>query len=439
MMSKDRFEVPVTSKIQIETSNRPVDFSIRPPGSKSISNRALICAALAHGTSTLTGILLSDDTHVMIDSLSRLGVKIELNESDRVLKVVGCNGQLPNQEAQLYVDNSGTTIRFLTGMLGVHGGNFRLSGAPRMHERPIGHLVEALRQLGTQITTESPGSCPPVVIESERRTAGSCTVAGEISSQYASGLMLASPLVKDGFSMFFSPPIVSKPYLSMTQQVITQFGIQSTLCLDNDPLGFSLKPNQNYLARDYAIEPDASAASYFWATAAILGGRATVTDLNQQSMQGDVSFVNCLQRMGCQVNWEPNQITIEGKAVHGIDIDMSHISDTAQTLAVVALFVEGPTTIRGIAHNRVKETDRIGNLATELRKLGATVEEHPDGLTIIPGNLRSAEIDTYNDHRMAMSLSLAGLNQEGVVINDPGCTSKTYPEFFTHLNAAIHS
>ena len=248
---------------------------------------------------------------------------------------------------------------------------------------------------------------------------------------------MAGPLASENFAVQFTPPIISTPYLVMTHQVMSQFGIESKLNLDQVPFGFSMDGNQTYRPREFKIEPDASAASYFWAAAAICGGSATVTGLNENSLQGDIGFVNCLRQMGCEVTWSRDSITVHGKASRGIDVDMSNISDTVQTLSAVALFVEGPTRVRGVAHNRVKETDRIGNLAIELRKLGAEVEEHHDGLTITPGKTTSAEIDTYNDHRMAMSLSLAGLKQPGVVINDPGCTSKTYPAFFDDLKKAI--
>ena len=427
------------SKIEIRPANGPVDFSIRPPGSKSISNRALICAALAAGKSTLSEILVSDDTRVMLDSLQKLGIAVTLDEPNCSATIFGCGGQLPNPTAELFVDNSGTTIRFLTGMLGLHGGKFRLSGAPRMHERPIGPLAEALNQLGAKITTQSDGGCPPVAIDSARIAEGTCKVAGDISSQYASGLMLASPLAAGNFQIQLLPPIVSKPYLLMTQQVMKQFGVESSISLAEEPTCFSLVAGQTYQPLDYAIEPDASAASYFWATAAICGGNATVIGLNKDSLQGDVGFAHCLEQMGCNVKWESDRITVSGKARRGIDIDMADISDTVQTLAAVALFVSGPTRVRGVAHNRVKETDRIGNLAIELRKLGAIVNEHEDGLTIAPGKLQSAEIETYNDHRMAMSLSLPGLVQAGVAIKDPGCTSKTYPNFFEDLDKAVNN
>jgi len=227
--------------------------------------------------------------------------------------------------------------------------------------------------------------------------------------------------------------------LTMTQQVMSQFGIRSSIQLDQSPCLFTIEPKQRYQSCGFHIEPDATAASYFWAVAAICGGRATIAGLNQHSLQGDLQFLACLERMGCRVIWSDREITVEGKAVCGIDVDMSNFSDTVQRLAVVAMFVDSPTTITGVAHNRVKETDRIGNLAIELRKLGAVVEERTDGLMIRPDTIRPAKIETYNDHRMAMALSLAGLRQSGVVIDHPECTRKTYPHFFADLDSVTRN
>ena len=429
------------SSIEIQTVNGDVAFEIQPPGSKSITNRALVCAALADGQSILHGVLTSDDSRVMIEGLRKLGVTIEhrdkKNEKGQGTTVVvdGASGTL-NDHAEIFVDNSGTTIRFLTGVLGVHGGEFRLHGSPRMHERPIGPLVDALNLIGSQVEAESDGGCPPVNITGKRVTHGQATIAGNVSSQYLSGLMLASPLAEE-FNIELTGELVSQPYVTMTQEVMRSFGVESTLDLNATPNRFSVHPNSQYRACEYSIEPDASAASYFWAVAAICGGRATVLGLSRNSLQGDVRFVDCLRAMGCELIEGDNQITVAGPAKHGIDVNMEDISDTVQTLATVALFVVGETRVRGVAHNRVKETDRIGNLAIELRKLGAEVIEHEDGMTIVPGVTRPATIETYKDHRMAMSLALAGLRQEGVVINDPGCTAKTYPNFFADLNRVL--
>ena len=426
-------------KKKIEPLSGPIEIDVKPPGSKSITNRALLCAALADGISTLTGALLSDDTHVMMDSLSRLGIPIQRDGT--TLEIEGCGGRWPNREAELFVKNSGTTIRFLTAMLGLGGGKYRVDGIERMRQRPIGDLVNALGQLGVNASAHSPGECPPVIIDSPPATGGKAKVKGNISSQYLSGLLMAAPLATQDIELEIEGKLISVPYVHMTLEVMRSFGVEVNVVSDAQelPVKFQIPGNSSFQATSYSIEPDASAASYFWAAAAICGGQATVTGLSEQALQGDVGFVNVLEKMGCEIRRRPNSIAVTGPAKKGVTVDMADISDTAQTLAVVALFVDGTTSIRGIAHNRVKETDRIGNLAIELRKLGAAVEEFEDGFAITPGPLRGAEIETYDDHRMAMSLALAGLRQNGVVILDPKCVSKTYPEYFEDLAAIGNS
>lgn len=422
--------------IEIQPIDGPVNASINPPGSKSLTNRALLIAALADGTSRLSGALASDDTRVMVESLQRLGIEVSHDPQSGQIEVGGSGGKIPNNQASLFVDNSGTTIRFLTAALGMSGGLYRLDGIERMRERPIGPLVDALASLGANIKTESPNQCPPVIIESGRLDGGAVKIRGNLSSQYLSGLLMAAPLAAAGLTIDIDGPLISKPYVVMTVAVMKQFGVAVETSLTMDE--FRVPSGQTYSAHDYSIEPDASAASYFWAAAAICGGTATVSGLNRNSLQGDVAFVDCLEQMGCQVSEKTDSISVTGPARHGIDTDMSDVSDTVQTLAAVALFVDGQTTVRNIAHNRVKETDRIGNLAIELRKLGAKVEEFEDGLSITPGPLQAAEIETYHDHRMAMSLALAGLRQPGVKILDPDCVSKTYPGYFADLKTFCH-
>jgi 3-phosphoshikimate 1-carboxyvinyltransferase len=427
----------VNDSITIEPSG-PVRGAIRPPGSKSITNRALVCAALARGESTLTGALDSEDTRVMIDSLGRLGLKIEHDSPAATIRVLGCGGRIPAQGAELYVANSGTTIRFLTAVAALGHGAFRLDGTPRMRQRPIGDLLDALQQLGADVTCESPGRCPPVVVRAAGLPGGRATVAGDISSQFLSGLLMAAPCADAPVELTVAGQLVSQPYVRMTLAVMEAFGAltpalsrkeRETENLDQ----FVIPAGCPYRGREYAIEPDASAASYFWAAAAITGGRVTVEGLSHHSLQGDVAFCDCLERMGCRVERGPDSITVEGRPLRGIETDMNAISDTVQTLAAVALAADRPTTIRGVAHIRHKETDRIGALASELRKLGASVDELPDGLRIVPGPLRPARIETYDDHRMAMSLALVGLIAPGVVILNPACTAKTYPAFFKDL------
>lgn len=409
----------------------PVRGSIRPPGSKSITNRALVCAALAEGSSTLRGALDSEDTQVMIEALGRLGIFVHAEDAGKTLHVVGCGGRIPASGAEMYVGNSGTTIRFLAALVALGHGTFRLDGVPRMRQRPIGDLVAALKQLGADAECEGAGDCPPVVIRAARLPGGAATVRGDVSSQFLSGLLMAAPYARKPVELIVEGPLVSQPYVRMTLAVMRAFGVD----VPADDLVRLSVPLGAYCGRKYMIEPDASAASYFFAAAAITGGEMTIEGLSRASLQGDVAFAGVLARMGCRVTYQADSICVAGPPgpLSAGEFDMNAISDTVQTLATVALFAREPTTITGVGHIRHKETDRIAALAAELRKLGADVDELPDGLRIVPGPLRGAAIDTYQDHRMAMSLALVGLRVPGVVIRDPGCTAKTYPEFFADL------
>jgi 3-phosphoshikimate 1-carboxyvinyltransferase len=428
---KSCLAVNMDDSLEIAVPPGPAKGSVRPPGSKSITNRALVCAALANGVSTLTGALDSDDTRVMIDGLRRLGIEVESRDGGTTLSVQGTNGQIPALEADLFCANSGTTIRFLTAIATLGHGSFRLDGIERMRARPIGDLLEALNQLGANTTSENRNGCPPVIVHANGLQGGSATVRSDISSQFLSGILLAAPHANSPISLVIDGPMVSRPYVSMTVQVMAAFGID--VGVNAGMNRFEIAAPQHFPGAHYAIEPDASAASYLWAAAAVTGGKVTVDGLSAESLQGDVAFVDCLEQMGCDVNREPNAITVVGRPLRGIAAQMNAISDTVPTLAAVALFAKGPTTIRDVAHIRHKETDRIAALAGELRKLGAEVVEHDDGLTIHPGAHRPAAIDTYDDHRMAMSFALAGLRIPGVRINNPGCVEKTYPAFFDDL------
>ncbi len=414
----------------------PIDGRIRPPGSKSITNRALVCAALARGESRLTGVLDSQDTRVMVDGLGRLGIGVEVDWERGEARVRGSSGAIPAEAATLDCAASGTTMRFLAAVCALGHGTYRLDGTARMRQRPIGDLLAALRELGIDAVAESPGDCPPVTIRSRGLPGGTAAVRGSTSSQFASGLALAAPCTANGMTLEFTGTLVSLPYLDMTRRVMASFGGRCDATSHDRWLIHS----GGYEARDYEIEPDASAASYFAAAAAITGGAVRIDGLSRRSMQGDVGFCDALEQMGCTVSWDEgdadgrgNGVTVAGRAARGIDIDMNAISDTVPTLAVVALFASSPTTIRNVAHIRDKETDRIGDLVTELRRLGGRVDEHPDGLVITPVPLSGASVRTYDDHRMAMSLSLAGLVVPGVSIRDPGCVGKTFPGYWRHL------
>ncbi|MDR3109907.1 MAG: 3-phosphoshikimate 1-carboxyvinyltransferase [Planctomycetaceae bacterium] len=429
--------------VTIQTIASPLSASIRPPGSKSITNRAVLAAALAKGVSVLNGVLDSEDTNVMRDALGKLGVAFD-DSGTNVLTVRGRGNGNDSQtnSCDIYVANSGTTARFLTAALAFLDGDYYLYGKERMHERPIGDLLDALRKWDAAIDCKQRDGFPPLQIHgtssNSRNNAATVdtTIAGTISSQFLSALLLASPLATRETRRVISvtSPLVSIPYVKMTLAVMEAFGVTALATDAYD--WFEIPRGSSYNSTNYTIEPDASAASYFLAAAAVAGGAMTVEGLSHGSLQGDVRFADCLAAMGCDLHWHSNSITIvrppECK-LHGITVNMNEISDTAQTLGVVALFADTPTTITDIAHVRHKETDRIAALATELRKFGVRVDEHEDGLTITPSqseNCEPIEVATYDDHRMAMSFAVAGLKRKGVTIQNPGCTDKTYPKFF---------
>ena len=422
------------SSFSLSPTDRPLDAQIRPPGSKSLTNRALICAALARGSSRISGALSSEDTLVMIDALRQLGVTVSWADDETTLEVSGRPTAPLAKSLDLDIQNSGTTIRFLSALLSTLSGKYRLDGTARMQQRPIADLIDAINQLGGTIRSLSENNCPPLLVEGTGLQGGVATLAGDISSQFLSGLLLAAPHAAEDVALELTTPLVSEPYVQMTTSVMASFGVEVT---KPTPASYRVRSSQTYRGLHYQVEPDASAASYFWAAAAIAGGRVTVLDLTPEALQGDVAFCECLQAMGCNVSTTREGLTVEADTLRGITVDMNAISDTVQTLAVVALFADGPTRITNVAHIRHKESDRIGDLARELRKLGASITEHDDGLTIEPGSLRAAELDTYEDHRMAMSLALAGLKVPGVIINDPGCTAKTYPNYFHDLERVI--
>jgi 3-phosphoshikimate 1-carboxyvinyltransferase len=407
------------------------------PGSKSITNRALLVAALADGPSELPGALHSDDTRYMAAALNALGVSVESDEAKASFRVVGGGGTFPAPEADLFVGNSGTTMRFLTGALPLGHGHYRIDGVPRMRLRPIAPLLAALADLGADARSELGTGCPPVVVQADGLRGGQTRMAGDLSSQYFSALLLAAPYARDGVAVEVIGDLVSKPYLPMTAAVMAAFGVTADLDTTAwERLG--VRPGQRYAGRVYAVEPDASNASYFFAAAAVTGGLVRIDGLGRGSTQGDLGFVEVLRAMGADVEIGEDFTAVQGPAngdLRGVDLDLGPISDTAQTLAAIAPFASGATTIRGIAHARLKETDRVAALATELRRLGQEVEEFPDGLRISPRPIVPAAIQTYDDHRMAMSFAVAALRAPGLRLLDPGCVAKTFPGFFDVLDA----
>ncbi|MBI1918370.1 MAG: 3-phosphoshikimate 1-carboxyvinyltransferase [Planctomycetes bacterium] len=425
-------------RLPIEPLTRPVNASVCVPGSKSITNRALVLAALAQAPEgcRLSGALQSEDTEVMLESLRRLGFRVSADWSaSEVFLITPAEDfyltRIPVRQAELFVANSGTSMRFLAAMVSLGHGRFRLDGIARMRERPIEDLLTALRQLGVSARSELGNGCPPVVVESEGLPGGQVRIRGDVSSQFLSALLMAAPYAQNDVTVSVDGTLVSEPYVAMTERMMAWWGLRVE---HHFPDVYRIPGNQRpHEVERYDIEPDASAASYFFAAAAITGGRVTVLDLPENSLQGDVAFVDVLEGMGCRVERCSAGITVHGRPLHGIDVDMNAISDTVMTLAAVACFADGPTTIRNVAHIRHKETDRLAALATELRRVGARVDEFADGLTITPAPLHGAEIETYNDHRMAMSMALIGLHVPGIVIKNPGCVAKTYPHFFTDL------
>jgi 3-phosphoshikimate 1-carboxyvinyltransferase len=411
-----------------------IEGEIHLPGSKSLSNRALLLAALAEGRTTIDNLLDSDDIRHMLEALSRLGLSTELSANHRSCTIAGNGGPFRNsQPLELFLGNAGTAFRPLCAALCLGSGEYTLTGEPRMEERPIGDLVDSLCQAGASISYLKNAGYPPLKIEAAGLRGGELTVSGSISSQYLSALLMAAPLFAQDTVITVVGEFVSKPYIDLTLGIVEKFG-----CKIGTDRGrrFEIAAGQTYHSPGrLLIEGDASSASYFFAAAAIKGGSVQVHGLPDDSRQGDLAFLDALAEMGAKVTRNPEVIEVcPGSALRGIDIDANRFPDAAMTLATTALFAEGRTTIRNIANWRVKETDRLAAMAIELRKVGATVEEGSDYITIDPpAATRHAAIDTYNDHRMAMCFSLLALAPASVTINDPGCVSKTFPKYFAEF------
>ena len=411
-----------------------VDGSIQLPGSKSLSNRILLLASMAEGATDVYNLLDSDDTRHMLDSLQRLGVRLELSPDRTRCRVYGLGGPFPPQEAELFLGNAGTAIRPLCAALCLGRGVFNLTGEPRMYERPIKDLVEALAQLGVRIEYLQRDGYPPLRIISNGIPGGEVSIRGNISSQYLTALLMAAPLAQSDMVINVEGELVSKPYIDMTVDVVRSFGATVET---HGYQGFHVPGRQTYRSPGMAlVEGDASSATYFLAAAAIRGGTVRVNGVGANSVQGDVGLANVLEQMGATVSRGTDWIEVSRGDLRGVDLDMNHIPDAAMTVATTALFAQGKTAIRNVANWRVKETDRLAAMATELRKVGAEVYEGDDYLEITPpANIRPAAIDTYNDHRMAMSFSLAALGDASITINNPECVSKTFPDYFAQLAA----
>ena len=420
-----------TESLRLE-ARRLKPSTVALPGSKSISNRTLLLTALSDGVCTIRSLLASDDTDRMLDALAALGVRIE-HLSDGLVRVHGCGGRFPAAEADLFLGNAGTAFRPLTAALAVLGGNYRLHGIPRMHERPIGDLVDALHLIGADIRYLGNDGYPPLAI-GRRNDNGvrSVPIKGNVSSQFLTALLMALPLTGEACEIRVEGELISKPYIDITLNLMQRFGV----AVENRAYRSFLVPAAGYRTPErITVEGDASSASYFLAAGLLGGTPVRVTGLGKNAVQGDAAFAAELEKTGAIVTWGDDFIEVSrapGQSVRAFDLDANHIPDAAMTLAIVALAADGPCAIRNIASWRVKETDRIAAMAAELRKVGATVEEGADFIRITPpaAPTPNAVIDTYDDHRMAMCFSLVSLLGVPVTINDPACVRKTFPDYF---------
>ena len=422
-----------TEKPKLLSFGKKIDGSIRIPGSKSLSNRALIIAALAKGESVLEGFLHSDDTSHMIAALRKLGVAIHVENQQ--VTVAGCHGEFSPCEESLYIENAGTAARFLTAALTLGKGTYIVDGNARMQQRPIGDLMNAINTLGGTVKDLKDSLCPPIQITATELKGGTVELDGTKSSQYLSALMMVLPLVKNPSKIKIKGALVSKTYVEMTKDMMADFGVQCSWPHESE---IFISGKQEYLARSYQIEGDASSASYFFAGAAVTQGSIRVYGLQEDSTQGDLKLLQLLEKMGCKATWHSDYVLLEGFALHGIDVDMNTMSDVAPTLAIVALFAKGKTTIRNVANMRIKECDRIAAMCTEMRKLGAEVEEWEDGFSIEGlQDYKGVQIQTYQDHRIAMSFAVAALKIPDLAISNPLCVSKTYPNFFQDFESLL--
>lgn len=428
----------LANPLAIETIGR-FEVRLSPPGSKSLTNRALLLAALGEGKSKLSNVLFADDTRRMMEALKALGFELVIDEGAKTVEVVGCGGKIPSKKAELFLGNAGTAIRFLTAACCLGDGEYVLDGIERMRERPIGQLVEPLRELGAEIEYMGEEGYPPLKITATGFEGGVMNMEPTESSQFISALLQIGPCCQGGVELVFSDWIISWPYVSMTVELMKRFGARiETERGDEAELYVKVLGGTGYKGLDYLVEPDASNASYFLAAAAINpGSKCTVEGLDANSLQGDVKFARELEKMGAVVEYGDGEVSVTGPAkLKGVDVNLNGMPDMAQTLAVVALFAEGETVIRDVGNLRVKETDRLEALRVELGKLGAHVEIKGDDLHVKvdePGVLKAADIDTYDDHRMAMCFAVVGLRSEGVRIKDPACVNKTYPNYFEDL------
>ncbi|MBQ3512703.1 MAG: 3-phosphoshikimate 1-carboxyvinyltransferase [Lachnospiraceae bacterium] len=417
---------PVKSKIE-----GVFDFV---PGSKSITNRALLICALADGTSVLNGTLFSDDSRYFLKALQELGFHVEIEEEKKQVTVRGENGQIPNKSGKIYVGSAGTAARFLSAMCGLSDGVYEIQASSQMEKRPMKPLFEALEQLGAKITYLKEPYYLPVIIEGAgKQNTGRKEISLDISksTQFLSAFLMTSVMCKEGLKLKISSEKKIGSYIKITMNMMEEFGVKA----DFNGTEYVIEKNAGYQAKSYSIEPDVSAACYFWAMAALTNGCVTIKNIHKDSMQGDMMFLDVLERMGCRVSDTEEGVKVEGThKLKGVSVDMNNFSDQALTLAALAVFADGPTRMEHIGHIRLQESDRLSAIATELGRMGIKTEEEEDAITIYPGKVSPAVIKTYEDHRVAMAFSLVGLKAEGIIIDDPMCCKKTFEEYFLILD-----
>ncbi len=422
-----------TYTVKTFNSSDKFNINVTVPGSKSITNRALLMASMADGKSRLKGVLFSDDSRHFLNCLEQLGFDIEIDEVNKIVTVVGCGGKIPKEEANIFVGNAGTAARFLTAMLGLSQGKYYIDAAEQMRKRPMKPLMDALEELGASIEYEGRDVLPVTI---GNNSTGHKKVNLDISSstQFLSALLMTAPLCKEGIKIHITSLKKAGSYIKITMEMMDEFGIN----VGFDGNDYVVDKGACYKTMDYQIEPDASAADYFYAMAALTGGSTVVNNVHFSSVQGDIKFLDVLENMGCQVTDSEQGIIVKGPkrgTLKGVDVDMNDFSDQTMTLAALAIFADSPTTIRNIGHIRLQESDRLSAIATELKRMGIQCVEGSDFIKIYPGVPQSATINTYNDHRMAMAFSIIGLVTEGIVIDNPGCCAKTFENYFEILDS----
>src|ERR1700678_3415516 len=424
-----------TEEIEITPLTGPLDARVVLPGSKSITNRAMVLAALAQGRSVLESVVLSDDPRYMSDALRVMGFTVKIDEPARRITVSGRGGTIPAHGGEIFVGGAGTVMRFIVAMVTLGEGRFRVDGNQRMRQRPIGPQLDAMQRLGASVYSERNNNCPPVMVDASRARfeGGETSVDARASSQFVSAMLMPAPIWKAGLKLKVIGD-TARPFIDMTLRLMEAWGAQSTVEIEDDMI--VVPGGQWYRAQRFVVEPDASSASYFAAAAALVGGTVRIEGLTSSSVQGDLGFLGVLQQMGARVVWHPDHVEVTGTGqLTGVDVAMNSMPDMVATLAAIAPFASSPTTIRNVAFIRHHESDRIRALATELRRLGATVVEHDDGLAIAPSAMLPAAVETYDDHRIAMSFAVTGLKLGGLKIKQPGCVVKTFPDFFDRLAA----